>query len=407
MRSGNEARKASDVNRRLRVAYPVIGVEVGGSAVSTAEMLRRLCADGRVDPVIVTPGEGPSTRLFRAAGVEPRLYRPVSRDRGRLVTSTSTWSGRARAIPVYLTVYREACKAVVDERIDIVHINEDRAMLPWALAARRVGVPLIWHVRQERANRWLDGLRLSLADQLIFVAEANRVRFAGRRQPPSITLPNVVDLTRFVPTADRREAKQALGLHPDRLTVTFVGNLVERKRPTWVLRAAAELQRNRRLQVLLVGAPLGPQRYVETLRALAARTPEPKHVHLLGARNDVPAILAASDVLTLPSVRHGEAFPRSVIEALAAGVCVVATDVAGVREAVRHGVDGLLVDPDDETGYRQALARVLDDDAERECMARAAAPGAAARFGGETMAQTLVELYQSLWTERRRVELHS
>ena len=389
------------MSRRLRVVFPFIGVQVGGATVSTAEMLRRLGTDSGVEPLVITPQAGPSTTVFREAGFEPRSYRPAARSRGRLVTSTSTWAGRARAIPVYLAVYREAMRLLMEERIDIVHVNEDRAVAPWGAAARRHRVPLVWHVRQERASPWFDGMRLRLADHLIFVAEANRARFAGRRQPPSLTLHNVVDLTRFRPTADRRAAKLALGLEPDRLTLTFVGNLVERKRPAWVLRAAAEIQRLRPLQVLLAGAPLGSERYVGLLHDHARSVPEPQHVHLLGPRDDVPAILAASDVLTLPSVRLGEAFPRVIIEALAAGVCVVATDVAGVHEAVRHGVNGLLVDPDDEVGYRRALASLLDDDTARERMARAAAPDAAARFGGETMASTLVALYRHLHEERR------
>ncbi len=389
------------MSRSLRVAFPFVGVQIGGATVSTAEMVRRLGDDGRVDPLVVTPDEGPSTVLFRRAGTEPMTFGPGARTRARLRASTSTWSGRLRAVPVYASMYREAVRIITRGRIDVLHLNEDRALLPWGAAARRCGVPVVWHVRQERANRWLDGIRLRLSDHLIFVAEANRVRFAGRRLPPSQTLHNVVDLERFRPHADLREAKRALGLDPDRLTLTFVGNLVERKRPTWVLRAAAELQVRRPLQVLVAGAPFGPPALLEQVRVLAAAAPEPQHVHLLGPRDDVPALLAASDVLTLPSIRSGEAFPRVVIEALAAGVCVVATDVAGVREAVRHGVDGLLVDPDDEPGYRQALEAVLGDDDRREAMRRAAAPAAAQRFGGETMAITLVDLYQRL-SERPR-----
>lgn len=389
------------MSAQLRVAFPFAGVRIGGATVSTAEMVRRLRADGRVEPLVITPDEGPSTALFRRAGVEPRSYRPRARDAAQLRSGTASWLGRARAAPVYARVYREALHLLGTERIDVVHLNEDRTVLPWGLAARRCGVPVVWHVRQERANRWLDGLRLRLADRVVFVADANRVRFAGRTLPPALTLHNVVDLERFRPSADRREAKRALGLDPDRLTLTFVGNLVERKRPTWVLRAAAELQARYPLQVLLAGAPFGPAAYVERLRALAAAAPEPAHVHLLGARDDVPALLAASDLLTLPSVRSGEAFPRVVIEALAAGVSVVASDVAGVREALRHGVDGLLVDPDDEAAYRRALAALLGDDARREAMGRAAAPSAAARFGGETMADALLELYAGVTSDAR------
>lgn len=381
----------------LRVAFPFVGVQVGGATVSTGEMVRRLRADGRVEPVVFAPHEGPSALVFRNAGVEPVFFAARDGRRHVLVASTRTWTGKLRALPVYAALQRLARDLLRDERIDVVHLNEDRLVLPWGIAARRCGLPVVWHVRQERPNRWLDRLRLRLADQLIFVADANRSRFRGhRRFPPTVTQPNAVDLQRFVPCRDRLAAKRSFGLDPQRLTLTFVGNLVERKRPTWVLRAAGALQSRMPLQVVLAGAPLGPPAFLVELEDLVRRAPEPAHVHLLGPRSDIPDLLAASDVLTLPSVLRGEAFPRVVIEAMAAGVPVVATRVAGVAEAVDDGVTGVLVDPEDFAGYQRSLASVLADASVRQTMGHAAAEVARQRYGGERLADELVRIYQGL-----------
>lgn len=388
---------ALSVSAALRVAFPFVGTQVGGATVSTGEMLRRLRADGRIEPVVIAPHEGPSAPVFRAAGVEPLFYQGHGGRRSVLRGSTSTWAGKLQAVPVYTALQQLAINLIRQERIDVVHLNEDRLVLPWGIAARRCRLPVVWHVRQERPNRLLDGLRLRLADRLVFVADANRTRFHNRQSlPPSVTLHNVVDPERFYPAEDVAAAKAAAGFDPERITLTFVGNLLERKRPDWVLRAAAILQARHPLEVVLIGAPLGPEQYLSSLRELATLVPEPEHVHLLGGRNDIADLLRASDLLTLPSVRQGEAFPRAVIEAMACGITVVATDVAGVRESIEPGVTGELVDPDDFDAYVLALDAVLSDAAARERMGGEGARVARDLFSGQDMAEALVALYTGL-----------
>ena len=390
-------------DRPLRVLFPFVGSGVGGATVSTAEMVRRLLADGRVTPLVSVPRPGPSTALFQSAGVSPSYHDAEFGHATTLPGSTTSWSGKVRAVPTYLVLWRHARSLLRRLEVDVLHVNEDRTLLPWGAAARQLGVPAVWHIRQERPSRLLDPVRLRVTDHLVFVADANRSRFAsGRRLPPSTTIHNVVDLDRFVPCADRQQAKRSLGLEPDRLTLIFVGSLVERKRPDWVLRAALELQREHRLQVLLVGPARGSDAYLRELARLVSGAPEPEHVHRLGERDDVPALLRASDLLTLPSVRHGEAFPRVVIEAMACGVPVVATDVAGVKEAITTEQDGLLIDPDDFPAYVLALDRLLSDPSLRERMGSQGVAAARVRFAGEAMATRLLQIYEEVLRSRRQ-----
>lgn len=383
--------------RPLRVLYPFVGGGISGAIVSTAEMVRRLAEEGRVESVVLLPRHGPAADRFTETRLELVYLDPSTESATRLRESTERWRGKLRAIPVYLAMHRHARAFLERERIDVVHVNEDRLLLPWGMVARQSGLPVVWHVRQERPSRLLDRLRLRLADRLIFVADANRTRFTGvAHLPDSITLHNVVDLERFRPAEDVAAAKAAVGLDPERVVLTFVGNLLERKRPDWVLRAAALLQRDHPLDVVLVGAPSGSARYLQTLRELAATAPEPARIRMLGARDDVPDLFRASDLVTLPSIPRGEAFPRVVIEAMASGVPVVATDVAGVREALDPGVSGMLIDPADFGAYVAALDTLLRDAPARVRMGQEASRIAHDRFSGEAMGETLVSLYQGL-----------
>jgi glycosyltransferase involved in cell wall biosynthesis len=84
-----------------------------------------------------------------------------------------------------------------------------------------------------------------------------------------------------------------------------------------------------------------------------------ERIELLGARSDVPELLCSSDVFVLSS--RSEAFPISILEAMAAGLAVVATDVGGVAEAVVHGETGLLVPPGDPHALAEALDLLLRD----------------------------------------------
>ena len=117
-------------------------------------------------------------------------------------------------------------------------------------------------------------------------------------------------------------------------------------------------------------------------------------VHFLGARSDVPELFASSDVAILAS--HEEGFPNAVIEAMAAGLPVVATRVGGVPEAVEDGVTGVLVPPHDPQALAAALCRVANDPAARTRMGQAGFARASATFAIEACVDRYRELYEKL-----------
>jgi len=141
-----------------------------------------------------------------------------------------------------------------------------------------------------------------------------------------------------------------------RFVVCMVGVMNERKGHRYLLEAAPSiLQAEPSARFLLVGD--GELRLSLERQAEAACLNG--HVRFLGYRNDVPAVLAASDVLVLPS--FAEDVPLVILEAMAAGLPVVASDVGGVREAVVHGMTGLLVPPGDARALAEAIAGLARD----------------------------------------------
>jgi glycosyltransferase involved in cell wall biosynthesis len=182
------------------------------------------------------------------------------------------------------------------------------------------------------------------------------------RRADTLVIGNGVDVRRFAPDeAERARVRAELGIPADAIVVLMVARLVREKGVLELADAALRLRDDPRIHVLLAGEPL-PSDRTGVDRELAEH---PVNAALgsrwrrLGHRADVDALLKASDIFTLPSYREG--LPRSVIEAMAAGVPVVATDIPACRELVIEGETGLLVPVRDAAALAGAIARLAAD----------------------------------------------
>ena len=390
------------VGEHLSVVYPAVGTRVGGSVVSTALLAAALLRHTSQEPIVVLPSGAANAAVFKSHGVGVEYYELPEKAISR-IRSVGGVRGYLHALPGLLTAYRSAFSFLRSRMPDLVHVNDDQSMLPWGLAAKRVGLPVIWHVRQERSSPLLDRVRLQIADRLVFVADANRRRFDGLPIPPTaVRVHNWVDTEEFSPPAVREMWKVRLGFERRAPLIGFVGNLVARKRPEWAVEALGCLkQLEPRPQIAMIGEDFSSEReYSRRLETIASDLGVGQSVKLLGYRNDIADLMKAFDILVLPSVRDGEAFPRSVIEAMASGVAVVATDVAGVKEAVVDGVTGFLADPDDFHDFVSKLRRVVVENATRARMQEFAVMRANEAFSELQGVEAISSLYSSLMSSR-------
>jgi glycosyltransferase involved in cell wall biosynthesis len=183
--------------------------------------------------------------------------------------------------------------------------------------------------------------------------------------------------------------RRQLKLPLDRRLIAFVGTLGEGKGIRVLMEVFARLQaRFADTDLVLIGSgPLGGW-----LVEQAEGRPWGKRLHLLGRQPfyRVPQILTACDLFCLPS--FGEGLPKSVVEAMAAGLPVVATTVGGIPDTVQDGHTGLLVPPRDEAALEVALARLLANSEEAQRMGRLGREVAYRDFDGESNAAGQVEL---------------
>ena len=200
---------------------------------------------------------------------------------------------------------------------------------------------------------------------------------------------NGIDVAALPPfTLERQGARAALGFPPERRLLAQVGRLAPQKDHGTFLRAmAAVARRHDDVDALVVGD--GAER--ARLQDLAASLGLNGRVRWLGLRDDVPRLLAAADVMTLTSRYEG--LPNVVLEAMAMGAAVVATDVGGCAELVEDGVDGRLVAPGDAAAVACAVEELLGSEPRRRAFVEAARARVLAEFSREAMVRRTCDLY--------------
>jgi glycosyltransferase involved in cell wall biosynthesis len=176
--------------------------------------------------------------------------------------------------------------------------------------------------------------------------------------------------------------------------VGFVGRLVQEKGILDLLDAAKKvLTTIPNAQFLIVG-PYDEEKPDALRPDVAARYGVSKQCHFLGMRHDMPELYALMDVLVLPSYREG--FPRAPMEASAMGVPAVVTDIRGCREAVEHGVNGLLFPVGDSEALADAVLQLLRDDERRKAMGAAGRKMAEERFDEQKVFDRVLIEYERL-----------
>jgi glycosyltransferase involved in cell wall biosynthesis len=389
----------------MRVLYLSHTPLVSGGERALLELLR--APPPNVRPVVMCP-PGVLAREVRACGVDVVAFRGT--DASLRLHPILTPKGIAELVGARRAIRR----AIDDVSADLIHANSIRAGIMAVLAVGRGGPPIVVHVHDALPeNPLAAGIRrllLRRADALIAVSRYVARPFTSDHADGRVhVLYNPIDVERFTPHRLTREAARAgLGLPPDAPLIAVVAQITPWKGQDVAVRALAAVRRRHPdARLLLVGEPkfvsrstrYDNLRFRDELRDLIADCGLQDAVEFLGERDDVPAILRAVDMLLVPSWE--EPLGRSMLEAMASGTPVVATDVGGPREVVEDGVSGLLAPPDRPDRWAAAVLRLLDDGALRAGIAAAARTTVEARFTRADVSRRVGEVYEQVLTSRR------
>jgi glycosyltransferase involved in cell wall biosynthesis len=382
----------------MRIASVITRLNIGGASPPVIALAAGFQARGHESVLVLgtpEPHEGTLEEDARKQGI--RLERVPA-----MCRNPRPWNDARAAAALYLLFRRF--------RPDVVASHMSKAGALARVAARLARVPVIvhtyhgkgFHVFQDwwrertvlTVERWLA----ALATGNIVVSDLQRAEFERLRIAPSRlrVIRYGLDLETLTPEGGAT-LKCELGLGDDVSLVGVVGRLVRIKGQREFLQAAASLADLSNVHYVLVGDGHARRELEETAATLGIAN----RVHFLGWRRDIPAVLRALDVVCLPTINDFEGTPLAVIEALAARRPVVASEVGGVAEVVRHGETGLLVPPRDPKALAAAIRLQLlrREDAHR--MARAGEALVRRLYTRERMIAETEAYFAALLSERR------
>ncbi len=383
----------------MRVLYVNQTAEVAGAEMSMLTLVKGV--PPTVEQLASCP-PGELAGMLRERGIEPLPIRGTEA------------SFRPHPIHTPRALFDIAVSAVQVRRIvartepDLVYANNTRAALLALLGRRRGGPPVLAHIRDHappgRASRAVFKLIGARADAVVATSNyvAEQFRDLRLRRPISV-INDPIDLEEFASrAADGPAVRQALGLSPATVVLSLIGMITPLKGQDTAIEATADLlDAGLDVNLLLVGSVkfggagtrLDNDGFDRRLHQIVAARGVGANVHFLGERPDVPALLAATDVLLMPF--WADAFGRVSPEAMSLGVPIAASEVGGPAETVRDGLDGILLPPREAARWSDALAALARDPAERARMG-ANGRGRAADFDVATHVAKMVALWQEL-----------
>jgi len=386
----------------IKILHIITRLDMGGSAQNTLQTCKKLC--GRYETILV-----------HGLSYESRMT-----DLERRIIEDGVEEGRTQGVKVIplpamvrsirpLKDFRALLSLVwliFKEKPDIVHTHSSKAGILGRLAAKIAGVPYIVHtphghvfyghfgILASKIFLWVERIFSKFTDRMVALTNGEKNDYVKLSVcPPEkvFKIHSGVDLKQFMqPNGNRVEKKRSLGLDQNGTVIGFVGWLLPIKGPAYLLKAMAHIWPEHPAASLVM---VGKGELDVDLRAQALRMNANGKVKFLGWREDIHEIMPVFDLLVLPSLNEG--MGRVLVEAMAAGKPVVASEVGGIPDLVKHGETGYLVRPADEKALANGIKKLLNDP-ERARQMGQRGKEYCRQFSLEAMIEKLDDLYSDL-----------
>lgn len=371
--SGSTAR--APIGPRRRILHLIVSRRFAGSEQLMLTLAQVQRQAGHDVSVAIKPG-GVLAERVRRAGFEPI---PVALGR--------PWSGWRLA------------RWLARNPVDVLHAHLSGAVKLAERLGRRCGVPVAAHAHVYKKRPAYA--RLARQGGLIAISrdiQRYYADYAGIESEQLALILNGVD-PRFDPgrvrVGQRDQLREALGVGEQQHLLTLTGRLTRQKGGDLLIEAAARLhQQGWPIAVRLFGATHHDPAWARSLRQRIEQLQLQSVVRLAGFADDVPALMAASDIHVVPS--RYEPFGLTAIEAMAMACPVVAAKVGGLAEIIDDGDNGLLFVPEDVDDLAGKLAGLMQSPALRQRLANQAAATVRARYSASAMAEAVEQVYRRL-----------
>ena len=356
--------------KRYNILYTTsFGDMVGGGQWSLYYLIKHLNKE-IFHPIVLCPYEGELAEKMRAMVTE---VIPLK-------------MGRIRHLNLF--VIRKLASIMKKQKIHLVHTDSSTETFYAGIAARSLGIPLIWHVRVSEHEWFLDRLLSFLSTRLILVAEALSSRFKWLKNTQKmVVVYNGIDIEQFDAFPASSSIREEFNIGKDTVLLGFIGRIEKRKGPEYLISAMKNVDN---AKLILVGK--GEEGYSKRIKSLCKELGVANHIIYAGYRKNIPSILKEIDIIVFPTIR-GEGFSRVILEAMASAKPVIATDDAGNKEAVINGITGYIVPTKDAMALGIKINELTASKEKREQMGSSGRKRVEEMFTIERNIQEIEKLY--------------
>ena len=355
-------------------------------------------------------GGGESHLLSLVENLDKNIFEPVvlSFTDGPMIDRLEAMNIPVHIIPTLkpfdFTKWKQVKQLLIKEKVELVHAHGTRANSNVLWAARSLGIPVIYtvhgwsfHPDQKplvRNIRIMGEKYLTSKTNLnISVSKSNQE--SGKQYIPSfqsLVINNGIDLRKFNPGLPFKNIRSELNIPADKVLVLFIARFTSHKQPLALVEAFAKAhEQNPALYLLMVGD--GDQK--EEAKGLISKLNMQDHIRLESFRQDVPDVLSAADIFVLPSLWEG--LPIGLLEALAMGKAVIASNVDGTSEIIQDGKNGILVDTSNLIlNLTKALVDLSRDKNKMNAYRKEAIATITEKYNAENMTREIESVYKKI-----------
>lgn len=369
--------------KKVRILEGIRQGKIGGGESYLLGLVENLDRE-HFEPVVLSFTDGPMVDRLRAEGIETHV----------LYTDT----------PFDIRIWKKVKNLIAELDIDIIHAHGTRACSNLFWAARRLRLPMVYtchawsfhldqHLLVRKLRIWGEDFLTARMDVNICGCEANKN--TGKRlfrDFDAVVIYNSIDSKRFNPYDEHKDIRADLGIGKDELVIVSVARFTSQKQPLKLIRAFARLSAQvPGTRLLMIGDGEEKEAAIRLIHSLGIGD----KVILQPFRQDIPDVLAASDIYVLPSL--WEAFPIALLEAMSMGKAVIGTNVDGTPEIIRDRENGLLIEIDDlETNLERAMTELSTDQGLREQLQQNAISSIYNKYTVENLARKNEHIYREL-----------
>jgi glycosyltransferase involved in cell wall biosynthesis len=371
------------MTKKIKVLECIRQGQIGGGESHLLSLVENLDRSA-FDPIVLSFTDGPMVQRLKEMNVDTSVIYTEK--------------------PFDVRKWKEVRKFIKENQVDIVHAHGTRANSNILWAAKSLNIPVVytvhgWSFHQDQ-NPVVRSIRVMGEKYLTSKSDINISVSASNQQSgkkyiksfDSVVINNGIDQRKFNPQKPFKNIRAELGIREDQQLVLFIARFTGHKQPLALIKAFAKaVISNPEMHLLMVGDGDQKSEAVDLITKFNLSD----RVTLSSFRQDVPDILAAADIFVLPSLWEG--LPIGLLEAMAMGKAVIASNVDGTNEIVRNNENGILIETENLVdNLTNALVTMSLDEKMRNSFRQKAIETVNERYNALSMTRGIENIYRQL-----------